>query len=390
MKTKRLDFNYRPLRFSKSISLVGSVPGTQTYDAEQAAEDRYSPDYTITPLAIQPSLGVVDPDEILMAGKINAALTNITWSEIENGVEKTIDVSNKQYDLVLTGDDAGRILVKRNASPNSPLTLKFAADYQDSRTGQVSHFELTYPVKCKNATLSQPVVLLDTSDVSFYNPLRDPATQTINAKLLLGSQPCPEGNRQFIWEVLRDSGAFSQWGKNELDLEAQVSDDGASFTIDRSLMGDRITIRCRAKYSPSGNPASVVLKDSSPYKIVSIVRRIPKFEADWVDVPLNLPGGQQQVYPSTVITDAVGVLTDPTTDLLPLYYMATNPTEASGVPSYSLVGHGMKPTIPTDKMSKQTGGLMGLDVKILDPLAILVDGDGAVITDGDGSAIVFH
>lgn len=390
MKTKRLDFNYRPLRFSTSMSLVGSVPGTQTYDAEQAAGDRYSPDYTITPLPIQPRLSVIDPDEILVGGKINASLTNITWTEIEDGVEKTIDVSNKQYDLVLTGDDAGRILVKRNATPGSPFTLRFDADFLDPRTGQVSHFTLTYPVKCKNATLSQPVVLLDASDVSFYNPLRDPAKQTINAKLLLGSQPCLEANRQFVWEVMRDSGAFSQWGKNELDLEAQVSEDGASFTVDRSLMGDRIAIRCRAKYSPSGNPSSVVLSDTSPNKIVSIVRRIPKFDADWTDVPLNLPGGQQQVYPRTVITDAIGVLPDPTTDLLPLYYMATNPTKASDTPSYSLVGHGMQPTIPTDKMSKTNGGIMGLDVKILDPWAVLVDGNGAVITDGDGNAIVFH
>lgn len=390
MKTKRLDFNYRPLRFSKSVSLVGSVPATQTYDAEQAEGDRYSPDYTITPATIQPSLGVIDPDEILVNGKINALLTNITWSEIEDGIEKVIDVSNKQYDLVLTGDNAGRILVKRNATPGSLLTLKFSADFLDPRTSQVSHFELTYPIKCKNATLSQPVVLLDASDVSFYNPLRDPASQTINAKLLLGSQPCPEANRQFVWEVLRDSGAFSQWGKNELDLEAKVSDDGASFTVDRSLMGDRIVIRCRAKYSPSGNPASVTLRDTSPGKIISIVRRIPKFDADWTDVPLNLPGGQQQVYPSTVITDAIGILPDPTTDLLPLYYMATNPTKASDEPSYSLVGHGMKPTLSTAKMSKTNGGIMALDVKILDPLAVLVDGDGAVITDGDGNAIIFH
>lgn len=70
--------------------------------------------------------------------------------------------------------------------------------------------------------------------------------------------------------------------------------------------------------------------------------------------------------------------------------MATNPTKASDEPSYSLVGHGMKPTLSTAKMSKTNGGIMALDVKILDPLAVLVDGDGAVITDGDGNAIIFH
>lgn len=361
-----------------------------TWQPQQKPVTYYSPDYTITPLTVQPNLNAIDPDELLVGGRINAALTNIVWTEIEAGVEKTIDVSNKQYDLVLTGDNAGRILVKRNASPGYPLTLRFDADFLDTRLSQVSHFTMTYLIKCKNATLSQPVVLLDTSDVSFYNPLRDVDEQTISAKLLLGSQVCPEANRQFVWEVLRKSGTFSQWGKDELDLEARVSEDGTSFTVNRSLMGDRITIRCRAKYSVDGKPSSVELTEFTPSKIVSIVRRIPKFEADWVDVPMNLPGGQQQIYPRTKITDNIGVLENPTTDLLPLYYMAPNPSKASGVPSYSLVGHGMEPTISTENMSKDTGGIMGLDVKILDPLAILVDGSGAVIVDGDGAAIVFH
>lgn len=387
MKTKRLDFNFRPLQFSKSISLVGSTPGTQTYDAES---DEYSPDFTKVPLPIQPSLSVIDPDQIVKSGKINAALTNIKWTEIDGGVSKVINTENNQYDLVLSGEDAGRILVNRNATPGSPLTLKFEADYQNPKNGQVSHFVMTYMVKCKNATLSQPVVLLDASDVSFYNPLRDRDEQTVTANLLLGSQMCPAENRQFVWEVLRDSGAFTAWGSDELDMEASISEDGTAFTVNRSLMGDRIVIRCRAKYSSSGKPSTVELRDSSPAKIVSIVRRIPKVECDWVDVPLNLPGGQKTVYPRTEVTDNIGLIPDPTTDILPLYMMATNPELASGVPSFSLVGHGMQPEISTDKMSVETGGIMGIEPVYLDPWAVLIDGSGAVITDGDGAAIVFH
>ena len=64
MKTKRLDFNFRPLKFSKSISLVGTTPGIQTYDAETC---EYSPDYTTVPVVVQPSLSAIDPDEVMLS-----------------------------------------------------------------------------------------------------------------------------------------------------------------------------------------------------------------------------------------------------------------------------------------------------------------------------------
>lgn len=41
-------------------------------------------------------------------------------------------------------------------------------------------------------------------------------------------------------------------------------------------------------------------------------------------------------------------------------------------------------------MDAKLGGILQIDTKILNPLALLADGDGKVITDGDGKAIVFH
>lgn len=70
--------------------------------------------------------------------------------------------------------------------------------------------------------------------------------------------------------------------------------------------------------------------------------------------------------------------------------MATNPKLASGVPSYEMVGHGMQPTLRTDKISVTTGAIMGLDVKELNPLMLLTDGKGTILTDDKGTAFVFH
>ena len=66
----------------------------------------------------------------------------------------------------------------------------------------------------------------------------DTDKQVINASLLLGSEECAKNKRQFVWELLRSRGQFSAVTAD--DLEIKISDDGASVTLDRSLMGKRI------------------------------------------------------------------------------------------------------------------------------------------------------
>ena len=74
MKTKRFDFNYRPLQINVCLAVDGSVPGQQNYDVDTAA---YTPDYTITPLVLQPTVSMMDRDEILQPGKVNSKLANV-------------------------------------------------------------------------------------------------------------------------------------------------------------------------------------------------------------------------------------------------------------------------------------------------------------------------
>ena len=44
MKTRRLDFKFTPLQLSVSMTLEGSVPNEQTYDADSG---EYAPDYCL-------------------------------------------------------------------------------------------------------------------------------------------------------------------------------------------------------------------------------------------------------------------------------------------------------------------------------------------------------
>ena len=385
MKTRRFDFNFRPLQINIGFAVDGSVPNKQNYDADT---NTYTPDYTLTPLIIQPQVSVMDKDEYLAAGSINHQLANVKWYEIVGGVSTLIESTNTNYEVIASGGQAGRIKVKKNAQPKLPITLEFHAEFSDPRTGQLHAIVRTFSVTCGNSTVYAPQLILDAADQTIYNPLTDPDTQTVHASLRLGVNECATANRIFVWEIYRaDSNTWTEVGTDTtLDYGVTVAADGASCTVNRSLMGTELYLRCRAKYDMGGNPSGVALTDASPCKIVSFIRRIPKFEYDVTGVPVNIPVGILAIAPEASIWDATGAIQNPERELLPLWYIATN--KASGTLSYTQVAHGLKPTIPTTAMSLSYGAVIGLDVKDVGPLCAFEDTDGAVFEDADGNVIL--
>lgn len=383
MKTRRFDFNFRPLQINVCMAVDGSVPDSQNYDADT---DTYTPDYTLTPLTIQPAVSRLDKDEVLSAGRINQSLANVKWYENVNGVKTLIDADNKNYEVVTSGGDAGRIKVKKNAKPQIPINLEFFAEYTDERTGQLYTIQQTYQITCKNATTYIPLLELDAASQTLYDPLNDPDTQTVHASLKLGSSECPAEKRVFVWEKFREDNTWSEVGTDTvLDYDVEVSEDGTSCVVNKKLMGTELYLRCRAKYDVDGNPADVTLGDNAPSKMVAFIRRIPKFEFDMAGVPVNIPAGLLAIAPEAKIWNTKGAITNPERELLPLWYVATNKT---GVLSYSMVGHGMTPILPTKAMSQQLGAVYGLDVVDVGPFCAWEDSDGAVFEDGDGNILL--
>lgn len=384
MKTKRFDFNYKPLQINICMSVDGSVPGKQNYDADA---NEYTPDYTVTPCIIQPAISRLDKDEILAAGRINQNLANVKWYEIISGTRTQITTSNTNYEIVTSGGSAGRIKIKKNAQPQLPVTLEFYAEYTDARTNQLYVIRETYQIICNNATASIPQLVLDAADQTIYNPLTDPDTQTVHASLRVDAAECPTANRLFVWEIFRDDNTWTTVGTDTtLDYDVTVSTDGASCTVNRSLMGSELYLRCRAKYDKGGNPSGVSLTDVSPAKIISFIRRIPKFEYDIGGVPTDIPAGILAVAPEAKIWNTNGPIANPEKELLPLWYIATN--KATGTLSYSQIGHGVAPVLPTKAMSEALGGVYGLEVKDCGPTCAWEDSDGAVFEDADGNVIL--
>lgn len=384
MKIKRFDFNFKPLQLNVCMAVEGSVPDVQTYNADDGT---YTPDYSLTPLIIQPAVSQLDKDEIVSAGRINQSLANVRWYEVVDGERKQISTTDENFEIVTSGGNAGRLKVKKNAQPQLPLNLVFYAEYTDPRTNQLFTIWRTVQILCRNATVYMPRLILDAADQTIFNPLGEQAKQTVHASLRIGKDECPAQNRLFVWEIFRDDNTWTEVGEDTtLDYDVTISEDGASVTVDRSLMGQELYLRCRAKYDINGNPENVQLNDNSPQKIIAFVRRIPKFEYDMFGVPTNIPPGLLAIAPEAKIWTTNGEIEDPERELLIIWKVATN--KQSGSLSYEMVGQGLNSTLPTARMSEQYGGVYGVDVIDAGPTCAWEDSDGAVFEDGDGNVIL--
>ena len=384
MKTKRLDFNWKPLQLQISFAVDGSVPGQQNYNADTK---EFTPDYTITPVIIQPVISILDKDAVLQAGRINQSLTNIRWHQIINGTKTLIASDNTDYEITTSGGNAGRIKVKKNAQPLIPITLAFYAEYIDSRNGQVLIIQGSYMLECSNAS-DLVRVELDAAQQTVFNPLADPTDQVVQACVWVADKICDAGKYALVWEVQDENG---NWYTAETDsvMDYDITINGSTVTINRWLMGTEMHLRCRVKYSAEGNPDSVVLTAASPQAEAVFVRRVPKYEYDYTGVPYNVPAGILAVCPTAIVQGAKGEISDWEKELLPLWYIATN--KASGSLSYSLVGQGANPTIPTAKMDNNYGAVIGLDVVDRGYAGAFTDtADGVVFCDADGSVLIIH
>ena len=84
-----------------------------------------------------------DPDAVVKVGAVNASLTNMKWYERLNGVRTLITSANKSYVITETGAEKGKIQVKKNTVPGSPVTLESTPSMSmrsvpDRRTSTVS------------------------------------------------------------------------------------------------------------------------------------------------------------------------------------------------------------------------------------------------------------
>ena len=371
---------HSPLTLSPGITVSGNVSDAQQYDI---SANVYEPDYTQTNLQLVPGLIVSDPDGVIPEGE--AVLTNIIWTLFENNVKTVITSSTPGFTVATDG----KLIVKRNCSGQTPMTLRFDAEYLDPRTGEVHQVKESKLVICE-AVSERPMLSLDTSGILAYDPLRDgEKTRKVKASLTIGGKEVPAANRTFVWQK-RDCDTDNTWadinGTDILDYDVSVSADTTELTVKLWLIGNRIDLRCYAKYNPYGNPSSVAIDSRTPVQTFSARRVVGKMRGNYIG-PRLLKRGVRNIRPQLVVMDSKGVVPNPD-DVLDIQWRTSTGTATGTVNKSAVVAYGSKPTIPTTFISDCYQGKVIPEFGAKDPLSALKDDDGSIIVDDDGSVIL--
>lgn len=363
------------MQTSGGIEIIGSVPAKQLYQGEL---DEYTPDYTIAPLVLLPRCNATDPDAITASGMINASLTNMNWYEITNGTRKVIESSNSEYAITASGAEKGKIQVKKNIPSGQSVTLEFYAEYADPRQPGIAfkynYFQL---ITCTDATQAMPSLMIDSPSGLDWNPLRDIAEQTIEARLIVADNDVSKTSKcKFFFYRLTETGGLEQVstdGENDWEV---VSLSGNQLVINRDLIGEEITYVVKASYDNSGSPSST--PDDSIDEVSTTIRRvIPSIEADWEGFPQQVPDGTSILMPKPIIRDTTGIIESPWEVLRADWY-----TKKSGDSAFSLsVKDDSSPSI-------KFSGDMLLELRVEDrgPYHLVTNGD-AILTNG-GNALI--
>lgn len=376
---KSLSFVFSPLTLSPGIAVEGNVPDSQQYDI---AANVYEPDYTNTNLVLRPSMLVSDPDGVIPEG--NATLTNMRWTLLEKGTETAITSSTPGFTVAADG----KLTVKRNCDGENPMTLRFEADYLDTRTGGVHHMVETRQVMCEGIS-QRPVLSLDTSGVLSYDPVRDgEKVRKVKARLTIGGKDVPVANRAFVWQKRDSDGVWADISATELmDYDVAVSTDGTELTVRLWLIGERIDIRCYAKYNPYGSPSSVVVDTRTPVETFSAVRQILRLKGQVANCPQRVKAGTRDVRPVLVVNDAKGVIPNPEA-VLDVEWRTSTGVAAGTVTKSAVVARGANPSIPTSFLAKLYGGKLIPAFGVKEPLRALKTADGKILTDAQGRVLV--
>ena len=402
MKRKRIDFNYTPLKIMSGLYVATDVSTRQTFIA---ATGTYSPDYAktvtddkgvvtyVSPLIVKLTARVFDRDGIVPNGPINSSLTNVTFKMNDGGTITTLQ-TDTNYEVIATGDNAGTIKIKKNLPVNKAIELMCSADFIDIRTGQVHKINERISLFCGVDNANEHMYLDGGS--SLYDPCEYTEKGLSQAKevSITAHHKCgdiattPNADRlMFVWRKQRSDGSFSEIGNSVLDYDCKVSgDSGETITIDRSLMGDRITLRCYALFSASGDVASKSISNATPMKTLTITRRMPKYDYDCSGLPSEIPAGLKTVYPSIVITTPQGSIENEDELFYFQWYAGTN-NHGDATPT-TLVASGKTVPIDTKYIVDGNGMLIGYDVVERGALKAMTDSDGAILVDSDGAIMI--
>ena len=178
--------------------------------------------------------------------------------------------------------------------------------------------------------------------------------------------------RKFFWYKLRENGTLTLAGSDELDMDIISANDNV-LVVDRDMMGEKQTYVCKATFSPTGSPAASPT-DADSTATTTVVRRLPPFDYDIINIPNRIAPGTTVVQPKVIVVGPKGIISNAMQELRATWYKDN-----------TVIGTGESPKLSAVDV---TSGLLGVEVVDKGNYKMLAVTDEKIITTNDGKAII--
>lgn len=238
--------------------------------------DTYVPNRRLTPLYLQPSFYVVDPNSVIIRGeKINqlssgkwylGAVTPdnlITRKTTDPGSETAEYAVGTNYELV----------VRKNTPYTSPQMLYFVGTFYDTRRSMDVYGQknilLSSTSNAENESL--PVLVLDYPESHRFNPLQGTGQRTITASMFKNGEKVSPENMACWWYMVENGKQimFSPLDEQPMYVSGQNTH---TLTLDTEYIGN-LLIRCVAVYYTGNKPGTTGSNPSVAE--TKFIRRLP-------------------------------------------------------------------------------------------------------------------
>lgn len=353
---------------SDPITPIITIEEGSTPPFQRVLEGLHSPDWATTNLVLTPRLDLIDPDNVLNGQKPTYE-TDTKWEAIEDGVTTLLTASGTHNDYEI--DTTTFVLKwKRNLDPGKSITFRFTGAFTVS--GQTYKTAGTLTVHCVQESHKVPVIELDKPLTQKYCFLRESGDIVVTATLVgsdkvftaTGDNP----DCAFVWFRKDSSGdwvriypdAHAKYNIMDYDVEVDAA-DSSKLIIRRELMGDSISIMCRAWYIEDGVTygGGIVLDSSynsdgtldlsanigdSPAAYYATERFLGKTYEDILNIRNTYSDPSTVLTPEAYISDQKGQIPDVEKSLKIKWNTVSGTTVTA-------IAEGLKPSIPVSQIN---------------------------------------
>lgn len=384
-KIKRLNVIYTPLNVSGALVIKGGSL-SQTHCAETG---EFVPDRSITPLVLEPSIYINDPDGIIGDGKV--ALSTAAWYVIPEDIAAQFSdgsyLENEIAQYLVTAATSGyratsdgALRVECNIPYLSPVVIVFIGGFADARSGKVLRIQES--VLLSTTSIAEAASLdIDKPAAWTFNPVDDSGIRTLTASFRLGGATPDPTKCQVAYWWYRVDGSTEKLVDAEDDLFYVSGQGTAVLVIDPEyIIKERLI--CKAEYALLGEILPTAPTGECLSAETVIVRQYPDYDfSHIVHGGVEVSPNVAEVKNECVVAIGHTVLSS-ASQYFSVIWSVKSPVYGA---EWRVIGYGDRIMIPISEIAN------GLDVAVeleeFDALGAMADDDGNVITDDDGTII---